>query len=141
MSTIQRKAAQAVTTVIPFLSSDQLECLVELTRGEEGDFFSQKIIDLKQQIDSMPKTYEQGGLGDFAVAHLHYFFNGSHWYITEKDIEGGVHQATAYAILGGDDEMAELGYVSIDELTRYGVQLDLHFKPCSLIEIKGKRGA
>lgn len=66
----------------------------------------------------MPKTYEQDGKGDQATAHLHYFLNGSDWYITEKDMDGGIQQAYGYAILNGDDECAEVGYISIEELTR-----------------------
>ena len=98
-------------------------------------------LDLANQIEAMPKTYEQDGRGDEAIAHLHYFNGGSDWYITEKDINGGVLQAYGYAILNGDDEMAESGYISIEELTRNGVELDLHFTPCRLAEIKGKRAA
>jgi hypothetical protein len=41
--------------------------------------------------------------------------------------------------LNGDDECAEIGYISIEELTRHGVELDLHFTPCSLGNIKAER--
>ena len=99
----------------------------------------QKLIDLAQQIDTMPKTYEQDGKGDQAIAHLHYFTGASDWYITEKDMDGGIQQAYGYAILNGDNECAEVGYISIEELTRHGAELDLHFAPRSLAEIKAKR--
>ncbi|MBK7550057.1 MAG: hypothetical protein IPI20_20760 [Rhodoferax sp.] len=101
----------------------------------------QLFIELGERIAAMPKTYEQDGLGMQAVVHLHYFMGGSDWYITEKDMTGGVRQAFGYAVLNGDEQCAEMGYISIEELTRHGVSLNLHFKPCTLATIKARRAA
>lgn len=136
---LNMQALAVVSTIRPFLSVLQLACMADGCRGEEKDYFIQKFVDLAEQINTMPKTYEQDGKGDDAVAHLHYFLGGNDWFITEKDMDGGVQQAFGYAILNGDDEMAECGYISISELVRHGVELDLHFTPCSLREIKAKR--
>lgn len=136
---LMMQAALAVPTVRPFLSRVQLAVMSEAARGEEGPFFLQKFIDLAEQIATMPKTYEQDGKGDQATAHLHYFVGGCDWFITEKDMDGGIQQAYGYAIINGDDEMAECGYISIEEITRCGAELDLHFTPCTLAEIKAKR--
>lgn len=138
---LKMQAATAAPSIRPFLSRSQLAAMADACRGEEKEFFMQKFVDLAQQIETMPKTYEQRPMGDQAIAHLHYFLNGSDWYITEKDMEGGIHQAYGYAILHGDDENAEEGYISIEEITRHGVELDLHFKPRSLAEIKAKHRA
>lgn len=133
-------AADAAQTILQYFSTQQFNCMVELSRGEEGAFFLQKFIDLAEQIKTMPETYDQEGLGDEAVVHLHYFLGAdSHWYITERDAEDGIYQSYGYAVLNGDDEMAESGYISIEEITRYGAELDLHFTPCRLVEIKGRR--
>ena len=90
-----------------------------------------------ERIKAMPKTYEQDGLGDQAVAYLHYFSPAVDWYITEKDAETpeepGQHQAFGLADLGHG---AELGYISIVELLENDVELDLYFKPCKLAEIR-----
>ena len=137
--TLMMQAALAVPTIRPFLSSMQLSVMGDLSRGEEGSFFLQKFIDLQSQISTMPKTWEQDGKGDAAIAYLHYFIGGCDWYITEKDMDGGIEQAFGYAILNGDDECAELGSSSIQEITAYGAELDLHFTPCTLGEIKAKR--
>lgn len=126
----------------PFFSRNQFLAVAfaaDPKNSEEAEFFLRKLIDLAQQIDTMPKTYEQDGKGDEAIVHLHYFLGGSDWYITEKDMNGGIEQAFGYAILNGDDECAELGYISIQEITAYGAELDLHFTPCTLGEIKAKR--
>ena len=76
------------------------------------------------------------GKGDDAIVYLHYFFGGCDWYITEKDVDGGVQQAFGYAVLFGDKQNAELGYICITEITQFGAELDLYFTPCPLAEIK-----
>ena len=136
MQTTIRDVTQAVAIVRPYLSVAQLSVMGEACRGEEGDWFRQRLIDLQREIERMPATYEQDGKGDSAIAALHYFNAGSDWYILEKDVDGGIQQAFGYAILNGDFENAELGYISIDELVAHGVELDLHFKPRTLAAIK-----
>lgn len=125
--------AKASRVIRPFLSANQFKIMARAARGEEKDWFVQKFCDLERQITDMPKTYEQDGLGDQAVAHLHYFHGASDWYITEKDMESGVAQAYGMSNLGYGPE---LGYISIKELTAAGAELDLHFTPTTLLEIK-----
>jgi hypothetical protein len=140
-NSLKSLAANAIPTVRPFLSSAQLSAIVSLCTGEEGEFFMQKIIDLEKLISTVPVTYEQDGEGDSAIVYLHYFHAGCDWYITEKDIEGEVQQAFGFAILNGDRDNAELGYISIAELVGNGAELDLYFEPCRLAEIKTKLAA
>jgi hypothetical protein len=137
-NSLMMQAVQVIPAIRPFLSPIQLKFMADACRGEEGEFFMQKLIDLAQLIDTMPKTYEQDGKGGDAIVTLHYFLGGSDWYIIEKDMEGGVEQAYGYAVLNGDVEMAECGYISIKELAENGAELDLYFKPCTLREIRGK---
>jgi hypothetical protein len=104
--------------------------------GEEWQFFADKMKELAGAIAAMPKTYDQDGMGDSAVAHLHYFRGAADWYITEKDMEGkGTEQAFGLADLGYG---GELGYISIEELISSGVELDFHFSPKTIGQIKGK---
>ena len=99
-------------------------------QGEEGNYFSHIIDEQTQVIENMPKSYETDGQGDAAVAYLHYFLGGCDWYITEKDMEEGEQlQAFGLANLGYG---AELGYISISEITKAGAELDLHWTPQSL---------
>lgn len=128
-----------IRSLRPFLSAGQYAAMIAGCRGEESAYFIKCVEDLTRLIDSMPVTYEQDGKGDQAVAHLHYFSAGSDWYITEKDMDGDIQQAYGYAILNGDDECAELGYISIRELVQAGVELDLHFTPATLADIKAAR--
>mgnify|MGYP001579538540 CR=1 FL=1 len=124
----------------PFVGCPQLSTMRQLSRGEEKVFFITKMVELAALIHSMPKVYEQDGLGDKAVAYLHYFTGQCDWYITEKDSEPEQLQAFGYANLG-DDQNAELGYISIVELMENGVELDLHFTPRTLAEIKQRKAA
>ncbi len=125
----------------PFVSRGQWEAMSDLaTSGEERQFFREKAKEFADRIASMSRTYDQDGKGDQATVHLHYFRGGSDWYITEKDMEGdGTRQAFGYAVLNGDEQNAELGYIDIGELTACAVELDLHFSPCALSEVKAQR--
>ncbi len=128
-----------------FIGSSQLSAMGAGIRGEEGQHFKDKFMEVAKVVQGMPSSYETDGQGDSAVAYLHYFKGGSDWYITEKDkgdvddpIQGVQEQAFGYAILNGDKQNAESGYISIKELIDLGVELDLYWAPKSLAEIKGK---
>ncbi|MGH8424229.1 MAG: hypothetical protein ACRER3_18045, partial [Pseudomonas fluorescens] len=123
----------ALDTFRQFLSRGQYRSIAEAMRGEEGAEFIDKAQILARLIDGMAKTYEQDGKGDQATAYLHYFKGGADWYITEKDASGkGTEQAFGSADLG---QGAELGYISIDELARNNVELDLYFAPVTLASV------
>ncbi len=127
------RAIMMTPDLMPFMARNQIEILVQNSRGEEGDFFVQKMQELSTLFQSMPKTYEQDGKGAAAVAYLHYFKGGCDWYITEKDMEKEQIQAFGLANLGNGPE---LGYVSIVELIENKVELDLYWTPKTVGEIK-----
>lgn len=146
------KTKADVLAVMPllknFIGGSQLSALSNAMRGEEKNYFFDKLVELADLIEKMPSTYETDGQGDKAIAFLHYFSGGSDWYITEKDkgdpedeIQGQQHQAHGYAILNGDTQNAESGYISIAELIDNGVELDLYWTPKALSAIKGKDDA
>ena len=134
---------EALTVLQEFISRAQMRAMVDGCRGEEGDYFRAKLIEYAERISTMPTTYEQDGMGDAAIVHLHYFIGACDWYISERDIDEdgeGQIQAFGYANLG-DDDCAELGYISIKEIIGCGAELDLHFTPCTLASIKEDREA
>lgn len=128
------KAFKAVPFVSEFMSRGQLRAMVNNIDGEEGEYFANKLIELKDLTDNMPKTYEQDGKGEQAVVYLHYFIGSADWYITERDIEREQVQAFGLSDLGNG--LSELGYISISEIARMGVELDLHFEPVTLAEAR-----
>lgn len=118
-----------------FIGKSQLSAIGMGIRGEEGQFFKDKMIEIANVIQTMPKTWEQDGMGDKAIAYLHYFKGSGDWHITEKDMEDEQLQAFGLADLGyGGD----LGYISIRELIDASVELDLNWTPKTIGEIKGK---
>jgi hypothetical protein len=123
-----------------FMPDWQLATLRDLaTNSEEKEFFIVRMVELAAEILSMPKTYEQDGKGDQAVAYLHYFNTSMDWYITEKDTESDQLQAFGYADLGHG--CPELGYISIQELIDNSVELDLYFRPATIESIKLQKAA
>ena len=129
-------AATALSSLRGFIGKSQLHAIDQGCWGEERQYFYDKLVEMAGIATTMPETYEQDGLGDNAIAHLHYFKGSCDWYITEKDSEtDGQHQAFGLANLGYG---GEIGYISIVELIELDVELDLHFTPCTLAEIKAR---
>lgn len=129
-------AAKALTTLRGFIGRDQLRCIADGARGEERQYFFDTVVRLAGIVETMPKTYEQEGKGDEAIVHLHYFTAGCDWWITEKDMEPEQLQAFGLADLG---DGPDLGYISIVELVEYNAELDFHFKPQTLSQVKAER--
>ena len=130
-------ARTAAADLKPFIGHGQLSAMRQACKGDEGNWFIVRMVELAAGILAMPKTYEQDGMGDAAVVHLHYFKGGADWYITERDSETDQLQAFGLADLFQDG--GELGYISITELIENGAELDLHFKPCTLAQARAKQ--
>jgi hypothetical protein len=136
-------AGNAMSRLGNHLGMSQRKAVGAAMRGEERQYFYDKMVELDETVRNMPVTYSQDGKGDAAVAYLHYFTGSSDWYITERDKgdpddspEQANSQAFGFAVLNGDTENAELGYINIGELTRHGAELDFHWSPKTLGEIK-----
>jgi hypothetical protein len=132
---------RAWETVRPFINGEQYAVLERAASGEEGEYFRAVVNGLAKTIESIPKTYEQDGVGDDSIVHLHYFRGESDWYITENDIKDGSTTGFGFAVLNGDFVSAEFGYISVSELTALGAELDLHFVKTSLKNVKHESGA
>ena len=126
-----------LTTFRQFVGPSQRQALYAAMQGEEGVFFRDKVKHLIAQLQTMPTTYQQDGLGEQAIVYLHYFTGGADWYITEQDMDTdgeGQHQAFGLADLYGDG--GELGYISLVELLETGAELDLYWTPKTLQAIR-----
>ncbi len=134
------EAIAALKKLNGFIPVQQLRVLGDLMRGEEKEFFFNKMVEIANIVQTMPKVYEQSEKGDEAVAYLHYFRANQDWYITEKDSEAEQEQAYGLVDLGFGSED---GYISLVELTQTRqfpiLELDLHFKPRTLREVKAQR--
>ena len=125
-------------TLRAFMNPSQRQALYSAMQGEEGEYFRALCHDLINTMETMPKVYEQDGLGNQAIVHLHYFTGSMDWYITERDTSIEQLQAFGLADLGYG---GELGYISIKELIEHGAELDFHFHPCTLEVIQTRKAA
>jgi hypothetical protein len=140
----KREATEATKVLRGFIGHSQMACLADSCRGEEKQFFFDKLCEYAARIAAMPQTYDQDGKGDEAIVHLHYFTGGCDWFITEKDkgteeerADGAVEQQQAFGYANlGDPNCAELGYISIVEIIANGAELDLYFTPKPLKDCK-----
>ena len=68
----------------------------------------------EKRLKTIPKLYETEGVAlKDKLIYLHFFIGNSDWYIAEFD---GKDTFWGYAILNGDDQNAEWGYISFQEL-------------------------
>ena len=85
----------------------------------------------KKKLAKIPKIYETSYVAlEDKLVYLHFFIGGCDWYIVEYD---GEDLMFGYAILNGDIENGEWGYVSFNELKEVRINLmevdcDLHWK-------------
>lgn len=137
VTNVETATAAILGTLRYFIGPQQLAVIGDACRSEEMQVFFDKLTEYSDRIEKMPKTYETDGQGDNAIAYLHYFGGNIDAYITEKDMgdESGDKlqlQAFGKISIGGND--AELGYISIAELTSMNVELDLYWEPKPLKE-------
>jgi len=93
----------------------------------------------EERLSKIPRLYatEDTALKDTLI-HLHFFIGSSDWYIAEYD---GEDLFWGYAILNGDYQNAEWGYISFSELRELKIgyleidcELAWRIKPASQIE-------
>ena len=66
------------------------------------------------QLDRIPRLYETEHIPvEEKMIYLHFFIGGCDWYVSEYD---GDDLFFRFAILNGDNENAELGYISFSKL-------------------------
>jgi hypothetical protein len=74
----------------------------------------------QEQLAGIPRLYETEHIPtEDKIVQAHFYFGQSHWFVVEYD---QVDTLFGFCILNGDLEMAEWGYVSLDELKRFKIQ-------------------
>ena len=91
----------------------------------------------KEELAKIPRLYqtEEVSLEDKLI-YLHFFVGGCDWYIAEYD---GEDLFWGSAILNGDLEMAEWGYIAFDELRR--IEIDPGFEIDCEVDWQVKRAS
>jgi hypothetical protein len=111
-----------------------------MSGSEESEFF-QRVGGPRATLEAMPVIGGQEDSDAAQTVYLHYFLGASDVWVLEKDVGGGVEQVFAFALLNADYQMAELGYVDLSELLLLGFELDFHFSPKPLAEVRERAQA
>ncbi|MFK5950604.1 MAG: hypothetical protein QM500_17770 [Methylococcales bacterium] len=127
-------ALQALSILEGFMNPSQLGAIKQNFTGSEQQFFFDKAVELADRIKNMPVTYDQASKGDKAIAYLHYFQGGVDHYIYEKDSEDEQLQASAAT----HGFVFELGYLSLVDELKKGFELDMHFSPTSIGDLRAE---
>ena len=129
------------------MNHSQQKCVADLIRtSEEREFFMEKMEELVATIAAMPITYATDGQGDDAICHLHYFGGSYDGYLIELDMEKGETpqednwQCHGFVHWQHYPGQGSTGYICIPEITKNNMDLDFHFKPTRLGDIKKKFG-
>ena len=125
-------ALRTLISISPFVCISQRAAIYEAAKGEEREEFIGILAEISARIETMPKTYDQDGKGKDSIAYLHYFQGAYDAYITEKDMYADQRQAFGWANFGCG---FEAGYISLAELTKNGMELDLFFEPQRIKEL------
>lgn len=118
-----------------FMGESQRGAVRDFLGSEEWEFYADTVIRLTRLVEVMPKLYSTEKLGDDAPVSLHYFAGNAHWYLIEREIRAGQPDSVfCYASLWGDEY--EYGYVDMAELLKNGAELDFHFEPRPMRDLK-----
>lgn len=115
------------------IPANQYAYTLELTQGEEGDFYKQKLKDIAKITHKMTTNDELVNEDGSHNVAFHYFVGNSDFYISQLYPDG---TAFGYTILNGDLEMAEWGYQNISEIinTSQWIEMNYHVPKGMTIE-------
>jgi hypothetical protein len=109
---------------------------------EEGAWFVAKREELINLFANMPFTYQQREnklTKEDNIIYAHYFRGGMDYYLCEKDIDSDDEgQLQAYGLVYHVGGMPELGYFSIPELLNHNFEIDLHWEPKFVSQVKAE---
>ena len=94
----------------------------------------------EEELNKLPKLYETEPVPvQDKIVHMHFFVGGCDWYAVEYDPARRIF--FGFAILHGDPQNAEWGYVGLDELKAFKlgpfeVDRDLYWSPCKACEVE-----
>ena len=133
MEAQQQKAEEELEICRKIIPANQYAYTLELTQGEEGDFYKQKLKDIAKITHKMTTNDELVNEDGSHNVAFHYFVGNSDFYISQLYPDG---TAFGYTILNGDVEMAEWGYQNIEEIINVSqwIEMDYHVPEGMTIE-------
>jgi len=119
------------SNISQIMGAVQYSALLSLHKGEESEAAVRIIKGLKDALTKLPKLYGTDGKKNHEkIVYLHYFSGGSDWFINEYD--PSTDQFFGYAILNGDYQMSEHGYISLNAFKKNNIELDFYWTPIPL---------
>lgn len=115
------------------IPQNQYAYTLELTQGEEGDFYKQKLKDIANIAQKMTTNDELVNEDGSHNVAFHYFVGNTDFYISQLYPDGS---AFGYTILNGDLQMAGWGYQNIEEIINASqwIEMDYHIPEGMTIE-------
>ena len=114
------------------LPTSQYVNTLRLSQGEEGNFFKQKIKDIAEVVQNAPKLYETDGAEQHTIVLRYFHPTGTETLVTEIGEEG---EAFGFQCLNGDYEMAEFGYLDLNEIKNIRMmEIDYHVEKGMTVE-------
>ena len=106
------------------LPTAQYVTTLRFSQGEEGDFFKRQIKDIAAAVKNAPKIGETDGMEQHPIVFRYFHPTGTETLVTEIGEDG---EAYGFQCLNGDYEMAEWGYLNLDEIKNIpSMEMDYH---------------
>ncbi len=114
------------------LPTSQYVTTLRFAQGEEGNFFKQKIKDIAEVVQNAPKLYETDGAEQHTIVLRYFHPTGTETLVTEIGEDG---EAFGFQCLNGDYEMAEFGYLDLNEIKNIRMmEIDYHVEKGMTVE-------
>lgn len=142
---ISEKRIELSDKAYSFMPSFQSKVLMENYDADVIERLNKQIAEIpalyhyENLLQQLRKTDKSVKSSQITIAHAHFFFADSDWYITEWN---GEDELYGYTILNGDMQNAEFGYMSLSEIRDFrqgqnqGIELDCYWTPRSISDIK-----
>lgn len=128
METMTMATAQRLTNAQKASMQMMCDCQKPIVEGAWEEYAS-RLEALGDTLLKLPKIYSQDKLAYDAIVYAHYFVGATDFFVTERD----GNDMFGYAILNGDYDMAEFGYLSLSELKSIpGLNLDFYWDETTL---------
>lgn len=120
---------EAVKTVLPM---SQYVLTLRLSQGEEGEFYAKKIKDLAKLVKEAPGIGDTDGMEQHPVILRYFHPTGTETLVTEIGQDG---EAFGFQCLNGDYQMAEWGYIDLNEVRDIRMmEVDYYIDPGMTVE-------
>lgn len=128
--------AEIVAACREFVPHSQMRFCIGHLNGEEGQHFIDVLTKLADIWKGAATTRQTNGMGESAVAFMHFFGGSFDLYLTEKDVEAEQLQAYGYVRIGRNEGF-EAGYVDLTEIQAEPIiNVDFDFMPETIATLR-----